>query len=116
MVSLRNTDKYRYTDKFKIPFQIDDEDYEIISNYGPWFIDAHGYPSTILPIYSNNIRINGYVFYENFVENVGYENWGNVKEFITELVNTLDNVGIIIGYDYIYFDKNMNIIYIETEE
>jgi len=34
-----------YTNKHKIPFQIDEEDYESISRY-TWWINSGGYPST----------------------------------------------------------------------
>lgn len=34
-----------YTDKYKIPFAIDDDDWEIVQHYA-WHIDSEGYPRT----------------------------------------------------------------------
>jgi len=40
-----------YTDKHKIPFKIDEEDYVSVSNYS-WYI-SHGYPTTNLRKYNS---------------------------------------------------------------
>lgn len=34
-----------YTDKHRIPFQIDEDDYEAVSRYY-WYVDHYGYPGT----------------------------------------------------------------------
>lgn len=45
-----------YTNKHKIPFQIDDEDEESVSNYN-WYIDRvdQGYPSTHIRVYGDGV-------------------------------------------------------------
>lgn len=34
-----------YTDKHRVPFEVDEEDYEAVSRYS-WYVDSQGYPST----------------------------------------------------------------------
>jgi len=52
----RKTELIIYTDKHKIPFQIDEEDYEIISRY-TWCIDTDGYPMTNIRKYHGGIWV-----------------------------------------------------------
>ena len=44
-----------YTNKHKIPFQIDEDDYEIVSRYS-WHLE-HGYPATNIRCYYNGLWI-----------------------------------------------------------
>jgi len=46
-----------FTNKWKIPFEIEDEDYEIISHYS-WYL-YNGYPTTGIRTYYNGICIGG---------------------------------------------------------
>jgi len=45
-----------HTNKLKIPFEIDDEDYESVSRYF-WHISTHGYPTTHIKEYYNGFHI-----------------------------------------------------------
>ena len=55
------------------------------------------------------IKINGYVFYENFVKDVSNKNWGDVKGFITDIVNKFDIEDVVINIDYEHIEVNKNL-------
>ena len=56
-----------YTNKHKIPFQIDEEDYESVSQY-LWYINAQGYPATTIKIY-NKFYTSGQLRLHEFLGN-----------------------------------------------
>jgi len=54
-----------YTDKWKIPFEIDDDDYDLISRYR-WYV-CDKYIATWSEIYINGLPFKGPLFLHNFL-------------------------------------------------
>jgi hypothetical protein len=84
-----------YTNKWKVPFQIDEEDYELISHY-VWYWDSdNGYISTHIRKYHEGIFIGGRTIYlHEFLLGKAGEGleWDHVDQ--NKLNNCRDNIRI----------------------